>query len=96
MRKRVEERKAAGRQGEATIIRLPDHELGYDRSHRPVYVRVPIGLEIRVVGLDPFEVDKTFSIPTHALDRLEKGKIVPVWVDPKEPKNPDRIVIDLK
>jgi hypothetical protein len=77
MRKRIGDRKASGRQGEAAIIRLPDHELGYDRSRRPAYVRVPIGLEIRVIGLDPYEVDKTFSIPTHALSLLEVGKVVP-------------------
>jgi hypothetical protein len=96
MNKRITERKASGRQGEATILRLPDHKLGPTPGRSAVYTMVPIGLEIRVVGLDPFEVDKTFSIPTHALHLLERGKVVPVWVDPDHPQNLDRIVIDLK
>jgi hypothetical protein len=36
------------------------------------------------MGIDTYQVDKVFTIPTHALDRLEEGKIVAIWVDPKE------------
>jgi hypothetical protein len=87
--------KASGRQGEATIIRLPDHQLGNYPGRSSVFTMVPIRLEISVVGIDPYEVDKTFTIPTHALDGLEEGKVVAVWVDPKNPRNLDKIVIDL-
>jgi hypothetical protein len=41
-------------------------------------------------------VDKVFTFPTHALGKLEVGKTVAVWVDPKEPRNLDKIVIDIK
>jgi hypothetical protein len=41
-------------------------------------------------------VDKVFTFPTHALDKLEVGKVIAVWVDPKEPRNLDKIVIDIK
>ena len=94
--KKVEALKAAGRQGEATILRLPDHELGNYPGRRAVFTRVQVGLEIEVPGLPTYEVDKVFSIPSRTLDRLVKGKVVPVWVDPKEPRNPHKIVIDLK
>ena len=95
-KKKVDSLKATGRQGEASIIRLPDHELGNYPGRRAVFTRVPIGLEIRVMGIDAYEVDKVFTIPSHVLDRLVKGKVVAIWVDPKEPENLDKIVIDIK
>ena len=94
--KKVDALKAAGRQGEATILRLPKHVLGGYSGRRAVFTLIPIGLEIRVLGLDTYEVDKTFTIPTHALDKLETGKVVAVWVDPKNPRDLDKIVIDIK
>jgi hypothetical protein len=92
----VESLKATGRQGAGTIIRLPEHELGPQPGHTSVFTMVPIGLEIRVLGMDPYEVDKVFTFPTHALRLLEEGKVLAVWVDPKEPRNLDKIVIDVK
>ena len=92
----MEELKKAGRPGEATIIRLPGHELGPPPGRRSIFTKVPIGLEIRVLGLDSYEVDKVFTIPTHALSRLEVGKTVAVWVDPRDPRNHDKIVIDIQ
>ena len=94
-KKKIDALKLSGRQGEATIIRLPDHQLGGYPGRRAVFTLVPIKLEIHVAGFEPYEVDKTFTIPTHALDRLEEGKIVPVWIDPKNPRDLDKIVIDL-
>lgn len=94
--KKVEALKATGRQGEATILRLPEHELGNYPGRRAVFTRVQIGLEIEVPGIHTYEVDKVFTIPTRALDRLVKGKVVAVWVDSKEPRNLDKIVIDIK
>jgi hypothetical protein len=94
--KKVDALKATGRQGEATIILLPDHELGTYPGRRAVFTRVQIGLEIRVPGIDAYEVDKIFTIPSHVLDRLVKGKFVEVWADPKAPRNLDKIVIDIK
>ena len=94
--RRVDALKATGRQGEATILRLPEHELGPPPGRSPVFTMVPIGLEIRVLGIEPYEVDKTFTFPTHALGLLEVGKVVAVWVDSKEPRNLDKIVIDVK
>ena len=95
-KKKVDALKASGNQGEATILRIPDHPLGGYPGRRAVFTMVPIRLEIRVVGLVPYEVEKTFSIPSHALDLLEQGKVVPVWVDPKNPRDLDQIVIDLR
>ena len=94
--KKVDALKSTGRQGEATIIRLPDHELGPPPGRSSVFTMVPIGLEIRVLGLDMYEVDKIFTIPTHALSRIEVGKTVAVWVDPRDPGNHDKIVIDIQ
>ena len=94
--KKVDAIKASGRQGEATIIRLPDHDLGPQPGRSPVFTMVPVGLEIRVPGLETYQMDKTFRFPTHALDKLEVGKVVAVWVDPKDPRNHDKIVIDIQ
>ena len=92
-KKKVDALKASGRQGEAMILRLPDHISR--RSARAVFTLVPIGLEIRVIGLETYEVDKVFTIPSSAVRELQVGKVVPVWVDPKEPRNLDKIVIHL-
>jgi hypothetical protein len=92
-KKKVDVLKASGKQGEATILRLPDHISR--RSARAVFTLVPIGLEIRVMGLETYEVDKVFTIPSSAVRELQVGKVVPVWVDPKEPRNLDKIVIHL-
>jgi hypothetical protein len=94
--KRVDALKASGRQGEGTIIRLPNHKLGPPPGRSSVFTMVPIGLEIRVLGIEPYEVDKVFTFPTHALDKLEVGKVVPVWVDPKSPRDLDKIVIHVE
>lgn len=91
--KRTDALKAAGRQGEATILRLPAHELGPPPGKSSVFTMVPIKLEIRVPGIEPYEVEKTFTFPTHALGLLEEGKVVAVWVDPQAPRDLSRIVI---
>ena len=93
--KRIDALKASGRQGEATIIRLPAHPLRPAPGRSPVFTRVRIGLEIRVIGIETYEVDKLFSIPTHLLSSLNTGKVVAVWVDPQQPRNLDKIVIHL-
>lgn len=92
-KKKVAALKAIGRQGEATIIRFPDHISR--RSARAVFTLVPIGLEIRVPGIETYEVDKTFTIPSSGVRKLQVGKVVPVWVDPHQPRNLDKIVIDI-
>ena len=92
--KKVEALKAAGRQGEATILRLPVP--ASRNSPRAMFTLVPIGLEIRVMGLEPYEVNKAFTIPSSAVRELRVGKVVPVWVDPGEPRNLDKIVIDVE
>ena len=48
--KNVESLTASGRQGEAMILRLPDHISR--KSARAVFTLVSIGLEIRVPGLE--------------------------------------------
>lgn len=92
--KKVDALKVSGRQGEATIIRLPEHISR--KSARAVFTLIPIGLEIRVMGLETYEVDKVFTMPSSAVRQLQVGKVVPVWVDPNEPRNLDKIVIHIK
>jgi hypothetical protein len=91
--KQVDALKASGRQGNATILRFPEHISR--KSARAVFTLVSIGLEIRVMGLDSYEVDKVFTIPSSSVSELHVGKVVPVWVDPKEPRNLDKIVIHI-
>ena len=93
---RVDQLKATGRQGEAKILRLPEHELGPLPGRSSVFTRVSIGLEIRVPGIEPYEVDKVFTFPTHALGKLETGRFVAVWIDPQQPRNLDKIVIHVE
>ena len=81
--KKADALKATGRQGEATILRYPEHELGPPPGRSSVFSMVPIGLEIRVVGPETYQVNKVFTFPTHALNRLEVGKVVAGWVDPQ-------------
>lgn len=95
-KQKVDRLKAEGRQGQATIIGLPKHKLGPQPGRTSVFTMVPIKLEIRVPGIDAYEVEKTFTFPTHALDLLEEGKVVAVWVDPKAPRDLSRIVIDVQ
>src|SRR5262245_41304564 len=64
-KRQVDALKAGGKLGEATILRLPDHQLGPQPGSSSVFTMVSIGLEIRVPGLDTYKVDKTFTIPTH-------------------------------
>ena len=94
-KKRIEALKAAGRKGEATIIGLDERFLRQSSTRRALFQMVPIGLEIRVPGMEPYQVDKVFTIPSSAVRELQVGKVVPVWVDPKEPHNLDKIVIDI-
>lgn len=94
--KHVDSLKATGKQGEATIIRLPAHKLGPQPGKSSVFTMVPIGLEIRVPGIDAYQVDKTFMFPTGSLGLLEEGKVVAVWVDPKAPRDLSKIVIHVE
>lgn len=94
-KRKTEELKASGRKGEATIIRLDERTLRHSSTRRALFRMVPIGLEIRVPGIEPYQMDKVFTIPSSAITELDVGKIVPVWVDPQEPRNLDKIVIDL-
>ena len=91
---KVEALKTSGRQGEATILRLPVRV--QQGSGRAMFTLVPIGLEIRVLGLEPYEVNKAFTVPSSALKDLKVGRIIPVWVDPEQPRNLDKIVIHLE
>jgi hypothetical protein len=92
-KQKVDRLKATGRQGQATIIGLPDHELGPQPGRSSVFTIVPIKLEIRVPGIDTYVVEKMFTFPTHSLYLLEEGKVVAVWVDPKAPRDLSKIVI---
>lgn len=92
-KQKVDNLKEKGKQGEATIIGLPKHELGPQPGRSSVFTMVPIKLEIRVPGIETYVVEKTFTFPTGSLDLLEEGKIVAVWVDPKSPRDVSKIVI---
>jgi hypothetical protein len=91
--KKVNALKASGRQGEATIILLRDHDLGPQPGRSSVFTMVPIGLEIRVLGLEACQVDKTFTFP---IGSARDGQGRPRMGGPESPRNPDKIGIDLK
>lgn len=88
--------KAAGRQGEATILRLPESKTKRRANTDALYTFIEIGLEIRVPGFETFEIDKVFTIPTSFVSYLEIRKKMPVWIDPQAPRNPEKIVIHIE
>lgn len=92
-KQKVDNLKATGKQGEATIIGLPKHKLGPQPSRSSIFTMVPIKLEIRVPGIERYVENKTFTFPTGSLGLLEEGKVVAVWVDPKAPRDLSKIVI---
>jgi hypothetical protein len=94
-RKHVDALKATGRQGEATILGLPKHRLGPRPGRSSMFTMVPVKLEIRVPGIETYQVEKMFTFPTGSLGLLEEGKIVAVWVDPKAPLDLSRIAIHI-
>lgn len=93
---RVESLKASGRQGKAVILRIPENINKYHPGRKALYTMITIGLEIDVPGIDIYQVDKLFTFPTGWLGALEVGKVVDVWVDPKNPRDLDKIVIHVK
>lgn len=95
-KKKVDSLKETGKQGEATIIGLPKHELGPLPGRSSVFTMVPIKLEIRVPGIDTYQVEKTFTFPTGSLGLLKEGKLVAVWVDPNAPRDLSKIVIHVE
>lgn len=92
-KRKVDSIKAAGKQGQATIIGLPEHRLGPRAGRNSVFTMVPIKLEIRVPGIEKYIVEKSFTFPTSSLGLLEEGKVVAVWVDPNAPVDLSKIVI---
>lgn len=94
--KKIEDLKAKGRQGKATILRVPEQARRPYSSRNSMYTLVNIGLEIDVPGIDIYQVDKTFTFPTGWLSALEEGKVVDVWVDPGNPRDLSKIVIHVK
>lgn len=94
--KKVESLKAQGKQGKATILRVPEQARRSYSRNNSMYTLVNIGLEIDVPGIDIYQVDKTFTFPTGWLSALEEGKVVDVWVDPDNPRDLSKIVIHVK
>ena len=94
--KRVAELKTRGKPGEATILRLPRADMRDAARTNAMFKLVEIGLEIRVPGVETYEIDKVFTIPSGFERHLALGKIVPVWIDPNNPHNPDKIVIHIE
>ena len=92
---KIDDLKKTGKQGEGTIIRLPDNPFHRENTHS-LHKMINLRLEIRVPGIEPYQVDKTFTFPSRSLDLLEEGKAVTVWVDPNDPRNVDKITMEIK
>lgn len=94
-RKNIAALKETGQQGEATILWFQGPgPYGYS-TRSAMYRRVNTKLEIRVPGLAPYQIAKVFTVPSEVVNRLEIGKVVPVWIDPAQPMNSAKIVIDI-
>ena len=90
-RKQAEDLVASGTQGEATILSLED--TGMRINDNP---RVKMMLEIRMPGMDPYQLQKTMVVPLIRMSQVQVGTVVPVMVDLSDHTNPDKVGLLLK
>ncbi len=90
-KKKVENLKATGIKGEATILQIDD--TGIRIHDNP---QMNIMLEVRIPDHPPYQVRKTVTVPLVRLSQIQAGSVVAVIADPSEPSNPDKVGILLR
>ncbi len=90
-KKKVENLKATGIKGEATILQIDD--TGIRIHDNP---QMNIILEVRIPDHPPYQVRKTVTVPLVRLSQIQTGSVVAVIADPSEPSNPDKVGILLR
>ena len=90
-RRQMEELAATGKQGTAVVLGLSD--TGTTINDNP---RVKLLLEIHVPNYQPYQAQKTVTIPLIYLPQVQTGSTINILADPDQPNNEKRIGLLLK
>jgi hypothetical protein len=90
-RRRMEELAATGKQGTAVVLGLSD--TGVRVNDNP---RVKLLLEIHIPNYQPYQAQKTLTLPLIYLPQVQTGSTINILVDPEQPNNEKRIGLLLK
>jgi hypothetical protein len=90
-RKRINELVATGKQGTAVVLSLSD--TGVTINDDP---RVQLLLEIHIPNHQPYQAQKTVTLPLIYLPQVQTGSTINILADPAQPNNEKRIALLLK
>ena len=90
-RKRIEELVATGTQGTAVVLDLSD--TGVTINDDP---RVKLRLEIHIPNYQPYQAQKTVTLPLIYMSQVQTGSTINILADPEQPNNEKRIALLLK
>jgi hypothetical protein len=90
-RKRIEELVATGKQGTAVVLGLSD--TGVTINDDP---RVKLLLEIHIPNYQPYQAQKTVTLPLIYLPQVQTGSTIQILADPEQPHEEKRIALLLK
>jgi hypothetical protein len=90
-RKRMEELVATGKQGTAIVLGLSD--TGTRINDNP---RVKLLLEIHIPNYQPYQAQKTVTLPLIYLPQVQTDSTINILADPEQPYNEKRIALLLK
>jgi hypothetical protein len=90
-RKRIAELVATGKQGTARVLALSD--TGVSVNDDP---RVKLLLEISIPNYQPYQAQKTVTLPLIYLPQVQTGSSINILADPEQPNNEKRIALLLK
>jgi hypothetical protein len=90
-RKRINELVATGKQGTAVVLEISD--TGVRVNDNP---RVKLLLEIQIPNHQPYQAQKTVTLPIIYLPQVQTGSTINILADPTQPNNEKRIALLLK
>jgi len=90
-RKRIADLVATGKQGTAVILGLSD--TGVRVNDNP---RVKLLLDIRIPNYQPYQAQKTVTLPIIYLPQVQTGSTINILADPEQPHDEKRIALLLK
>jgi hypothetical protein len=90
-RNRIAELVATGKQGTARVLELSD--TGVSVNDNP---RVKLLLEISIPNYQPYQAQKTVTLPLIYLPQVQTGSTINILADPEQPDNEKRIALLLK
>ena len=90
-RKRMAELVATGKQGTAVVLELSD--TGVSVNDNP---RVRLRLDIHIPDHQPYQAQKTVTLPLIYLPQVQTGSTINILADPARPHDEKRIALLLK